>query len=274
MRHCIIAALKNKKVKSMARGVIASFLGMFVMACSGCGGGSGATTPASASMAASTPAAQTVAVHIDAEGDSTMQGIENLSPTHANANYITTPNSAPVDLQADLRTQFGNAVTVENHGVAGTTACERVNGTPGYAALSSSLTNDPAQIVIGNWAINDANATGNESVTQYQQCLEQFVDTVRAAGKTPVLEEPNPVVGSTTYPTDPTIFDALPNYVAVMDSVAQEKGVLLIQQYAYIQSLPNWQSMLTDGVHPDDALYAIKARQESQFLAPLIKSLQ
>lgn len=37
----IIAALKNKKAKSMARGAIASFLGMFVMACSGCGGGGG-----------------------------------------------------------------------------------------------------------------------------------------------------------------------------------------------------------------------------------------
>ena len=48
----MITAFKSKKAKKMARGVIASFLGMLVMACSGCGGGGGsatsAPTPASA----------------------------------------------------------------------------------------------------------------------------------------------------------------------------------------------------------------------------------
>jgi hypothetical protein len=37
-------------------------------------------------------------------------------------------------------------------------------------------------------------------------------------------------------------------------------GVVLITQYGYIESLPDSQSMLTDAVHLDDALYVIKGK--------------
>jgi lysophospholipase L1-like esterase len=56
--------------------------------------------------------------------------------------------------------------------------------------------------------------------------------------------------------------------------VATQMNVPLVTQFDYIQSLPNWQSMLTDGVHPGDQLYAIKAQREYDVIAPLVKSLQ
>ncbi|MBB5547547.1 hypothetical protein [Paraburkholderia fungorum] len=46
MKSAIISSIQNKTArKKMARGVVASFLGMLVVACSGCGGGGGGSAP-------------------------------------------------------------------------------------------------------------------------------------------------------------------------------------------------------------------------------------
>jgi acyl-CoA thioesterase-1 len=231
---------------------------------SACGGG-GSSTPA-ATVATSVPPKP---VSVDAEGDSTMLGLQRV-----NGVYVVTANSAPTDLQADLQESLGPTVTVENHGIGGTTVCQRVNGTAPYTqTLAQELSTDQSQNVIGNWLINDSSDQSTETPTQYQQCWEQFVTVVRAAGKTPLIEEPNPVVGSTFNPSDPTVYANFPNYLAIMRSVAQSLGVTLITQYDYIQTLPNWQEMLTDGVHPDDALYSIKAQRELSTLLPLVENL-
>jgi lysophospholipase L1-like esterase len=194
-----------------------------------------------------------------------MAGLEKV-----NGQYVITNNSAPVMLQQYLQAALGSSVTVKNYAIGGTTVCQRVNGVSPYKApLSADLSADPSQIVIGNWAINDSSDQSTESPTQYQQCWEQFVDVVRAAGKTPMMEEPNPVVGATFSPTDPAVYQNLPNYLSIMRAVAQSKGVSLVQQYDYIQTLPGWPTMLTDGVHPGDALYAIKAQRELSAVEPI-----
>lgn len=247
----------------MAKGVYASLLGMFVMACSGCGGGGGGSSPSSAAVA--TPAStlpRPKPVVIDAEGDSTMLGTEEV-----NGKYIQTANSAPADLQAILQKQYGTSITVENHGSGGSNIGDRINGTaPWYATpLVNALSTDAAQIVIGNWALNDSGPQNSESVAQYQAYLTDFVNQVRAAGKIPVLEEPNPMTAVTP----------LADYVSAMDATAAAMNVPLIQQYQYILSIPNWQSMMSaDGAHPLDALYLIKAQREAAVIGPLVASLQ
>jgi hypothetical protein len=45
------------------------------------------------------------------------------------------------------------------------------------------------------------------------------------------------------------------------------------KQYAAILALPKWQPMLTDCVHPDDALFAIKDKNEATAIGPLVRSL-
>ena len=273
---CMIRAEKmNLTSKKMIRGILASLFGALMVSCGGCGGGGGGGSSDSAAKSPSAPA-PAKAINIDAEGDSTMAGVQNFVGTFAGASYSFTENGPTAVLQAELRSTFDNTVTVENRGVGGSSVCQRIIGDPARykETLAVSLASDKAQIVIGNWAINDADSHMSESPSQYQQCLEQFVDIVRASGKTPVLEEPNPVLGAVYYPAEPGAYDSLPNYVAIMNAVAQEKGVLLIQQYNFIQSLPNWKSMLTDGVHPTDALYKIKADREASALTPLVKSMR
>lgn len=92
-----------------------------------------------------------------------------------------------------------------------------------------------------------------------------WIAVVRQTGRTPILEEPNPVCNP--------IYTNLPAFVNIMRQIAQQQGVTLIQQYDYIASLPNWQSMLVDCIHPNDALYKIKGDREAAVLAPIVKSI-
>lgn len=264
---CIIPCRDNNKVReAMARGVFASFLGMFVMACSGCGGGGGGGTSSTAAQAASQSAPTQVI--INAQGDSTMWSATRLSDgTIARTNPQVTQM-----MQANLQQALGSGytVTVINSGVQRAQACMRINGTGVYTTtLATDLASIPAQYVLENFGINDSNVVvGPETPTQFQQCLEQFVDTVRAAGKTPILEEPNPIAPSSV---DPVVYaSVLPSYVAVINAVAAEKGVPLIQQFQPIQQIQGWQSMLSDGVHPSPSLYAVKAQREADAMAAVI----
>ncbi|KLU27800.1 hypothetical protein EOS_02475 [Caballeronia mineralivorans PML1(12)] len=88
----------------------------------------------------------------------------------------------------------------------------------------------------------------------------------KAAGKIPVLEEPNPMCA-------PAVVN-MPAYKGPMAKLAAQRGVLLIKQYDYILSLPNWQSMLFDCIHPTAAMYAIKAQREADQISALVKSLK
>jgi lysophospholipase L1-like esterase len=222
----------------------------------GCGGGAAPSQPASATQAAASSASPTGAViTIDAEGDSTMYGLETVGGQFVQSTY-----PVPVLVQARLRTLFGTNVTVNPNGSPGANLDMEMNGTGNYGTpLSARLAVSRARIVIANFGINDAYLP----VDAYRANLVRFVDVVRASGKLPVLEEPNPVcVGHET-------LDAL---VGIMNDVARDKNVPLVTQYDAIKALPGWQSMLTDCVHPNDALYAFKAAREADVLAQVIRS--
>lgn len=234
------------------KGIAAAFAGMLVMACSGCGGGGSGGSAAPVVAAASKP------VMIDAEGDSTIYGYEVV-----NGAVVRTPNPPPVIEQADLQATLGAGITIQNNGVVGAKAIDSLSGGNAYYALplSQRLAVNPAQIVMSNYAINDHTRTPD----QYAQDITDWITTVRAAGKTPVLEEPNPICVS--------VAPQLDTLVDVLRIVAKQQNVVLIAQYDYIKTL-DWQPMLADCVHPNDALYKIKADRAAAVLAPLVKSLQ
>jgi lysophospholipase L1-like esterase len=228
----------------------------------GCGGGSSQTQPAAASQAASSPAssplvAPTIAadIVIDAEGDSTMYGLETVG-----GQFVQSAHPVPALVQAQLRMWFGPNVTVNANGSSGANLNFELQGTNNYSTpLSSRLAASRARIVIENFGINDAYLPPET----YRANLIQFVDTVRAGGKLPVLEEPNPVcVGH----------EELDQLVSILNQVAIDKAVPLVKQYDAVKALPNWQAMLTDCVHPNDALYAFKAGREAEVLAQVIRS--
>lgn len=222
----------------------------------GCGGASSPSQPTSATRAAA-PAAPVIAadIVIDAEGDSTMYGLETV-----NGQFVQSAHPVPVQVEDQLRAWFGPNLTVNANGSPGANLNYELQGTNNYnTPLSARLAASRARIVIENFGINDAYLP----LDSYRSNLVQFVDTVRASGKLPVLEEPNPVcVGHET----------LDQMVAVLDQVAVDKAVPLVKQYDAIKALPGWQSMLTDCVHPDDALYAFKAGREAEALAQVIRS--
>jgi lysophospholipase L1-like esterase len=234
---------------------MAAFAGLFVMACSGCGGGGGSSpVPQSLDINGPIPAAQQVG--IDAEGDSTFYGTQVI-----NGVLSRTPNNPPAILQKD----FGSSTTVTNSGVGGATITQALNGiAPRYSApLASRLASLSPKLVLSNFGINDSEV-GDE--TAYRNSLNTWISTVRSMGATPILEEPNPVCDA-THPK-------LDAFVVILRDVAAQQGVTLIAQYDYIKSLPNWQAMLTDCVHPTDALYAIKAQREYAALSPIVKGMQ
>lgn len=248
---------------------VAAIAATFLAACGGGGdgsNGSGSTASSSSgSQSTPTPAPTPVqpkkTVTVDMEGDSTIFGLE-----YANGAISQTSKNPPALVQAILIDKFGSVAqtVVQNNGVSGTHISQRINGILPYRErLSDSLVSSAAQIVLGNWAINDRLESSNESPAEFQNYVMQFVMQVRAAGKIPVLEEPNPVVGAV---------DLTP-YVTAIDNVAQQMNVPLVTQYNYILSLPNWKSMLTDGIHPNDDLYALKAYREATVIVPIVAQI-
>jgi lysophospholipase L1-like esterase len=216
-----------------------------------CGGGG--EPPASSVQTASRLQA---AIVIDAEGDSTMFGLETV-----NGQFVQASLPPPVLVQARLRELFGPAVTVNGYGSPGANLRFELRGTDNYATpLRERLALSRAQIVIENFGINDAYLPAEE----YRSNLREFVDAVRASGKLPVIEEPNPVC---------TGHENLDQLVGILNEVAREKTVPLVKQYDAIKALPNWQAMVPDCVHPGDALYAFKAAREAEVLAQVIRSL-
>jgi acyl-CoA thioesterase-1 len=216
-------------------------------------GGSGEPQATSSTQTASRLQA---AVVIDAEGDSTMFGLETV-----NGQFVQASPPPPALVQARLRELFGPAVTVNAYGSPGANLRFELRGTDNYTTpLRARLALSRAQIVIENFGINDAYLPADE----YRSNLREFDDTVRASGKLPVLEEPNPVcVGH----------ENLDQLVGILNEVARDKAVPLVKQYDAIKALPGWQAMLPDCVHPDDTLYAFKAAREAELLAQVIRSL-
>lgn len=235
-----------------------TLLPLFLAACGGGGGDS--TEPQAAPAPATAPAPKTVL--IEAYGDSTMYGFASTSPTTG----AYTDSNAPAYLQQFLRGIYGPVVTVANEGVGGTTLGELIAGKDGkHLPWAQQMANSHAQVVIVNHGMNDVLAGVGETPDQYRALLVEFVTVARQNGKTPVFDEPNPACD--------TQHNALASYVKIMDDVGQQMGVPVVSQFAYIQTLPNWQGYLADCIHPSPALYAIKAQRMAVVLSPLVANL-
>jgi lysophospholipase L1-like esterase len=216
-----------------------------------CGGGGGGSEP-------QPTVKQPVVVKIAAEGDSTMYGWTQTGPN----TYIRSPSNQPAVIASDL------GITVENNGVGGTTVTMSLDGPTVYPApFSERIKTMDAQIVIANYAINDARLSTPE---QYRDGLNKWITIVRAAGKIPVLEEPNPVWYG-LIPED--MLAGLDQYVGIMREVGKAQGVLVIAQYDYVKSL-DWKTMLPDTIHPNDSLYKIMGDRAADQIKGLVASLQ
>lgn len=183
-----------------------------------CGGGSGAM-PFDAGTTSNTAATCTArVVTVALVGDSTMVGY--LASTNAKA-----PINPGTRLQADMDAQFGpGAVIVTNDAVSGT--------------ISTQAPHVSADVIVANYGINDARAGLG---------LDAYKAAMLATGAT-LIETANPTFGTTYGPA----FDEQP-YVAT----AKGLGLPVADVYAYVQTLPGWQTMIPDGIHAGQALYIL-----------------
>lgn len=237
--------------------VLISVVAFILLAACGGGGGGGA----SPSVAAPVQSASPKTALIEAYGDSTQYGVTFVP----GVGWPQNPLNVPYYLQVSLQAQFGLGVTVSNQGVSSTTGGMLLHGTDGmHAPWQQQMAQSKAQIVAINHEINDS-GLGQETPTDYQFALEQLVGIARNAGKIVVLEEPAPVC------YDVTKAALQEQYLAVMRSVAAELNVPLVANYDYVKSLPNWQAMEPDCIHPNADLYKIVADRENAVLAPIVK---
>jgi len=209
----------------------------------------------------STPGNQII---IDAQGDSTMYGYQTSDNFKKN---WQTPANPPALLQSALQSRFGSRVIVQNNGVPGTTIVDREQGGNGYRQTYAQwVAASPAHIVIVNFALNDADNHAKEPPDVFRSHLMRFIEESQGAGRIVVLEEPSPV----DYAANRAI---VPQYVAVVDELAQQYGLALVRQYRYIEALHDWRALLIDGVHPTDRLYRIKADREREVVEPIVAKL-
>ncbi|WP_256260128.1 SGNH/GDSL hydrolase family protein, partial [Burkholderia ubonensis] len=174
---------------------------------------------------------------------------------------------------ADLQAQFGDGVTVVANSRSGATLKNMLEGSGFMQTYAQYLAADDSKIVIENFSLNDEN---QYSAADFRQYLVTFISLTQQAGKIPVLEEPNqgcnPATGKQWPGQDgQPVFDT---FVLMIDEVAQAYDVALVKQYRQLRDMPDLCSMLSDGgIHPNSALYAIKAQNEAVVLAPIIKKL-
>jgi lysophospholipase L1-like esterase len=121
-----------------------------------------------------------------------------------------------------------------------------------------------AQIVTLNYGINEV--MHNQTPEQFYAAETALVKTALALGKEPVLQTSNPM-------PDGRLNARLAAMVAMTRRVAAEQHVPLVDQYAFISSLPDWQSMMSDGAHPKPELYRLKAGQDLRAIDPLVRRL-
>jgi acyl-CoA thioesterase-1 len=200
-------------------------------------------------------------VVIEAYGDSTTLGI-SCSAGHCSPR----PQNAVTHLQEAMHTTYGERVSVVNLGVGGTMAYQLRDGTDRGRGVpwAQRLAASDAQIVTINYGINEV--MHNQTPEQFYEAETALVKAALALGKEPVLQTSNPM-------PDGRLNARLAAMVAMTRRVAAEQHVPLVDQYAYISSLSDWQSMMSDGAHPKPELYRLKAGQDLRVVDPLVRRL-
>jgi acyl-CoA thioesterase I len=211
-------------------------------------------------------AAAQATIQIDAYGDSTTLGI-TCSEGHCGPQ----PQNEVTYLQDELRTHHGERVRVVNLGIGGTMASQlrdgignRRNGAGAALPWRERLAASPAQIVLINYGINEV--MQNQTPEQFYAAQTALVKTARALGKVPVLQTSNPM-------PDNRLNARLAAMVAMTRRVAAEQRVPLVDQFAYVSRLPDWETLMSDGAHPKPGLYRLKAEQDYLVVEPLVRRL-
>ena len=137
-----------------------------------------------------------MSITLAAYGDSTIFGATTNGTAAgpqpgADGSLVTqVAEPAPAALQRLLVAKFGPVVTVQNHGISGTTCADWLNGTGGVPLpWKAEMNLSRADIVLICLGIND-------NPTAFQDQYEEMVHVAESAGKRIVIQTPNTVDAS------------------------------------------------------------------------------
>jgi hypothetical protein len=204
-------------------------------------------------------------VTVTLRGDSTQAGL--VRPNNLDADAYYSQQSAPWADPVFLKSMLPSAgIVVSDDAQPGSALGLNVSGQDAtLATIAAETAVDTNIFSVENWGINNAYwiSRGYAAEAQFESDLRQYVTVQRAYGKTPILEEPNPICN------DAAQSAVLDDLVVIIDQVSIDMRVPLVSQYKYIKALPNWQSMLSDCVHPSDQLYKLKSQRQAYAIAML-----
>jgi hypothetical protein len=128
-------------------------------------------------------------------------------------------HSPGAELQFQMDFEFGKgAVVVTDYGVPGSTAKDAPHVV--------------ADVIVANYGIND----------MMTETTDDYTAAMRLIGAT-LIETQSPI--------------ALPSNELGFVTAARALDLPVADTYAYVESLTSWRAYLSDGVHPDDALYLL-----------------
>ncbi len=135
-----------------------------------------------------------------------------------------------------LQQMVGGSATIVNRGVSG----EQTQG--GLSHIGSDIQSTGAKYVLIMEGENDAYWGVSTSTFSYN--ISAMVDVALARGAIPIL--------STITPNhrDTGVGLIVLNYNHTISGIAAAKGVTLVDNYS--RTLPNWDSLTYDGLHPND----------------------
>jgi lysophospholipase L1-like esterase len=202
-----------------------------------CGGGGGGEPDAPL------PQSEPAVLIVETYGDSTQAGHSSLG-------------QSPSVAQDYLGVQY----SVRNRGVGSTNTKNLLEGDGFNLPWDQQMKQSPASVVVINHGINDH----PYPIEQYRDNLAKLVYTARDAGKTVVLETPNPIIPGGAISGDWDI-DALAERVEMMRAVAAGTGAFLCDQDKAIRSAgQDTLEFFWDGVHPSAKGYLVKGSKLAQ----------
>lgn len=256
------AFIRRGIIKMAYRGLAVAI----ALTCAACGGGGGGGESPAPAPAPTSPPQKTPIVFM-LRGDSTDAGACSQTNDPHCINGRTSPTPAQL-MQQDFDSLFGaGKVMVVDAAAGGSKLQDDLNGTAPYVVpLATSLAGSDADIVATNSEINDLFST--ETPDQYAVYLQQYIQTVHAAGKLPVLLEPNPVCANTASITPYT----QQQFLAQMRSIAAAQSITLAMTFdAFSQVGPT--PIGSDCIHPTYTGYVFKESQYIKTLQPLLQGM-
>jgi acyl-CoA thioesterase I len=210
------------------------------------------------------PASGSAEIVLDMYGDST-----TLGTVLRNGKKVTATRSEPYYVRKILNETM--SARVGNHGVAGSQAIELLKGKDGkHRPWAEEMARSNANVVSINYGVNDARlwrdpAKGREACSPevFGDTIQAMVTIARQQGKLVILQEPNP----STIPESTAI---IAKYVKAMRAAAKSTGTPIVAQFKYIRSLPDWESLYSDDVHPTTDLYRLKAERTARVILAAI----